>query len=216
MKTWEVVTLQVFWVWRVSVAFHRETPSLIEVPANSIILSQIAGSTSGAPDGATFLDNLFGSGAFAPTQRLFSLSLARREDVRTSSTLGIGAISEAYCPTASCKPKYLPIIPQPSLGLTGYLHWRLPLQGIIATTFANQQTGQGVTTRNTPLAVLDSGGVAILAGYKPWVDSIYAAFGVSASSDGLCEWQSFPYCLGSHDRSYALHSANRFVLCFWR
>lgn len=172
---------------------------LTAVPANSIILSQIAGSTSGAPDGATFLDNLFGSGVSAPTQRLFSLSLARREDVRTSSTLGIGAISDAYCPSASCKPKYLPIIPQASLGLTGYLHWRLPLQGIIATSFSNEQTGSGITTQNitlgpsqvdtsrtTPLAVLDSGGVAILAGYKPWIDSIYAAFGVSASSDGLC------------------------------
>lgn len=171
------------------------------VPANSVILSQIAGSTSGAPDGATFLDNLFGSGASAPTQRLFSLSLERREDVRTSSTLGIGAVSTSYCPTDTCKPNYLPITPQPSLGATGYLHWRLPLQGISATTWTNQADGTGATTSiiplgssqvdsgsSSPLAVLDSGGVAILVGYKQWTDQIYGKYNVKASADGLCEW----------------------------
>lgn len=170
------------------------------MPANSIILSQIAGSTSGAPDGATFLDNLFGSGVSAPTQRLFSLSLARREDVRTSSTLGIGAVSTSYCPVDACKPNYLPIAPQPSLGATGFLHWRLPLQGISATTWTDEEKGTGPTAKNitlglsqvdsgssTPLAVLDSGGVAILVGYKQWIDSIYGAYGIQSSADGLCE-----------------------------
>jgi hypothetical protein len=170
------------------------------VPANSIILSDIAGSTSGDPDGATFLDNLFGLGDSAPTQRLFSLSLERREDVRTSSTLGIGAISSAYCPSDTCSPSYMPIISQPSLGATGYLHWRLPLQGISAISWTDEKDGTGATTANitlgpsqvdssrpTPLAVLDSGGVAILAGYKPWVDAIYGSYGISASSDGLCK-----------------------------
>jgi len=43
------------------------------------------------------------------------------------------------------------------------------------------------TSRATPLAVLDSGGVAILGGYRPWIDAIYAAFDVTASADGLCK-----------------------------
>lgn len=169
------------------------------VPANSIILSDIAGSTTGNPDGATFLDNLFGSGLSAPSDKLFSLSLARREDVRTASSFGIGAISKALCPQP-CNPTYIPIVSQPSLGAVGYLHWRIPLQGIIATTWADQRAGLGATQRNitlgssqtssggsTPLAVLDSGGVQILVGHQPWVDAIYGAYGVQASSDGNCE-----------------------------
>ena len=34
------------------------------------------------------------------------------------------------------------------------------------------------------MAVLDSGGVAILVGYKPWVDAIYAPYGAKRSADG--------------------------------
>jgi hypothetical protein len=45
-------------------------------------------------------------------------------------------------------------------------------------------------SRTTPLAVLDSGGVQILVGYKPFVDAIYAAYGITASSDGNCKWRS--------------------------
>jgi hypothetical protein len=43
---------------------------------------------------------------------------------------------------------------------------------------------------SSPVAVLDSGGVAVLVGYKPYTDALYAAYGISASSDGYCEPQS--------------------------
>jgi hypothetical protein len=143
-------------------------------------------------------DNLFGSGASAPSDRLFSLALARREDVRTTSVLGIGAISSSLCPKP-CAPPYMPIISQPSLGATGYTHWRVLLQGVSSTVWSDAQYGTGPTTTNitlagsqivsksSPVAVLDSGGVAILVGYKPYADALYAAYGISASSDGLCE-----------------------------
>lgn len=167
-------------------------------PANSVILSLIPGTTSNNPDGATFLDNLFGSGALAPSQRLFSLSLARREDVRTRSVLGIGTTANDLCPEP-CKLDAIPLVAQPSLGVTGFLHWRISLGGLSALKFDNQQTGTGMSStsitlgpstsiagRNQPVVILDSGGVAILGANKPYVDAIYAAFGVTASSDGLC------------------------------
>lgn len=181
------------------------------VPANSIISSQIPGTTSSNPDGATFLDNLFGSGALAPTQRIFSLALERREDVRTTSLLTIGSTYDRYCPSP-CSPSYISIIANPNLGVTGYLHWRVPLQGITATTYTDAQYGSGpslktitlggsqvITSRSQPIAVMDSGGVAILVGHKPYADAIYAAYGISASSDGYCEFcfERFSISLGS-------------------
>ena len=169
------------------------------VPANSIISSEIPGTTSNDPDGAVFLDNLFGSGIYAPTQRIFSLALERREDVRTRSFLTLGSVDDKYCPSP-CEPDYLPIIAQPNLGKTGYLHWRISLQGMRATKWADQAQGQGgstetiqlgpsiaVPSRSLPLAVLDSGGVAILVGNQAYADAIYAPWGVSAGSDGLCK-----------------------------
>ncbi|ORY31937.1 aspartic peptidase domain-containing protein [Naematelia encephala] len=168
----------------------------LSLPADSVIVGLIPGTTSSNPDGATFLDNLFGSGLSAPTNRLFSLALERREDVRTTSLLGIGAISDKWCPSP-CNPPYSPIVAQPSLGLTGYLYWRIAIQGVSATTWADEQSGTGPTTQNvtlgpslvdtsktTPLAVLDSGGVQILMGSRSYANSIYSAFGISQSSDG--------------------------------
>ncbi|WVR03361.1 hypothetical protein IAU60_000352 [Kwoniella sp. DSM 27419] len=169
----------------------------LALPASSTILQTIGGTTGSNPDGATFLDNLFGAGSSAPTERLFALSLARREDVRTSSTLGIGTVVDEYCPKP-CEPPYVPIIAQPQLGTTGYVHWRVPLQGVSVTTWADEADGTGPTTTNvtlgasqvypqrtTPLAVLDSGGVQILVGWRPYADAIYAAVGVSMSPDGF-------------------------------
>lgn len=159
----------------------------------------IPGTTSSNPDGATFLDNLFGSGVYAPSNRLFSLALERREDVRTRSLFTIGETSDQLCPDP-CSPNDLLVIPQSRLGSTGFVHWRIPLQGITATTWDNAENGEGAknvsiplgpsfseTSRSSPLAVLDSGGVQILVARKAYADSIYAAFGVSASGDGLCE-----------------------------
>ena len=169
------------------------------VPAASTIQTMIPGTTSSNPDGATFLDNLFGSGAYAPSNRLFSLALERREDVRTRSLLTIGETSDRLCPKP-CSPNDLLVIPQSRLGSTGFVHWRIPLQGITATIWDDAADGEGAknvsiplgpsfveTSRSTPLAVLDSGGVQILVGRKAYADSIYSAFGVSASGDGLCE-----------------------------
>lgn len=166
-------------------------------PQNSIILSKIPAGTSSQPDGATFLDNLFGSGASAPSQRFFSLSLERREDVRTASTFGIGALSTRVCP-GQCSPNYVQVIPSPNLGKTGFLYWRVQIDNIKATKFADEKNGAGPTTTNitlgpsqvdstrrTPLAIVDSGGLATLVGNKAFADNIYAPFGVKASSDGL-------------------------------
>ncbi|WVW81569.1 hypothetical protein I302_103564 [Kwoniella bestiolae CBS 10118] len=169
----------------------------LALPASSTILTNIGGTTSSDPDGATFLDNLFGAGASAPSERLFALALERREDVRTSSTFGIGAVDQNICPSP-CEPPYIPIISQPQLGVTGYLHWRIPIQGVSVTTWDDQENGTGPTitnvtlgpsqvyaTRPSPLAVLDSGGVQILTGYRQYADAIYSAMGVSMSSDGF-------------------------------
>ncbi|OXG13527.1 endopeptidase [Cryptococcus neoformans Ze90-1] len=169
----------------------------LALPASSTILDEIGGTTGSNPDGATFLDNLFGAGSSAPSKRLFALSLERRQDVRTSSTFGIGAIDPTYCPSP-CNLTYAPIIAQPSLGSTGYLHWRLEMQALTVTTFSDEQNGEGATTKrialgaskvypskNFPLAVLDSGGVQILVSSRSYADSIYSAFGITASSDGL-------------------------------
>lgn len=174
------------------------------VSSASTILSNIPGVTTSDPDGAIFLDNLFGAGAYAPSQRVFSLALARREDVRTTSFLTIGTTSQRFCP-APCSPTYIPIIAQPQLGLTGFLHWRVPLQGISVTKFSDPQNAGGASTssislggsfvdskRSSPLAVLDSGGVQILVASRTYSDVIYGAFGVSMSSDGLCESREPP------------------------
>ena len=171
------------------------------MPPDSVILKQVPGTTSSSPDGATFLDNLFGSGSSAPTQRLFSMSLARIEDVRTQSLLGIGAISPILCPPP-CSPTYLNILPSSSLGSTGYLHWRILLTSVAYTVFGDEQNGlkpttqvlslgasQVESTRSSPLAVFDSGGVPILVGTKAYADTIYGAYGVSASPDGKCEFR---------------------------
>ncbi|RSH79075.1 uncharacterized protein EHS24_002007 [Apiotrichum porosum] len=192
----------------------------LALPANSLIEDAIPGTTGSSPDGATFLDNLYGGGSSAPTQRLFALSLARRDDTRTTSTLAIGTTDPDYCPSP-CNPAFLPIVPQANLGRTGYLHWRLPVDGISATTFNNAQQGTGSSTQNItlgpsivdtsqtePLAVLDSGGVAILVGYKPYADALYAAYNIVASSDGLyrmpCTKQlAYTVTIGGED--YPIH-----------
>jgi hypothetical protein len=159
----------------------------------------IPGTTSSNPDGATFLDNLFGSGAYAPTNRLFSMALARREDVRTGSLFTIGQTSTRLCPEP-CTPNYIPVVPQSRLGATGFVHWRIDLTGVTATSWSNPEEGEGATETNiplgpsfaessstSPLAVLDSGGVQILVSRRSYADAIYSAFGISASPDGLCE-----------------------------
>lgn len=169
------------------------------VPAASTILTRIPGTTSSNPDGATFLDNLFGSGIYAPTNRIFSMALERREDVRTRSLFTIGETSDRLCPEP-CSPNELAVIPHARLGATGFVHWRVSLIGITATTFDDPEDGEGPknvtiplgpsfadTSRTSPLAVLDSGGVQVLVSRRSYADSIYAAFGVSASGDGLCE-----------------------------
>lgn len=77
------------------------------------------------------------------------------------------------------------------------------MQALTVTTFSNEQSGTGATTkrialgaskvypsRNYPLAVLDSGGVQILVSSRSYADSIYSAFGITSSSDGLCKFAS--------------------------
>jgi hypothetical protein len=93
--------------------------------------------------------------------------------------------------------------PWPWHGTTGFVHWRIDLTGISATTWSDPENGGGPTVTNvplgpsfaessstSPLAVLDSGGVQILVSRRGYADSIYSAFGVSASSDGLCKYFS--------------------------
>ncbi|ODO01903.1 hypothetical protein L198_02632 [Cryptococcus wingfieldii CBS 7118] len=169
----------------------------LSLPAASSILAEIGGTTGSNPDGATFLDNLFGAGSSAPSERLFALSLSRREDVRTLSTFGIGATSPLFCPSP-CSPHFVPIVAQPSLGSTGYTHWRVQIQSLSVTTWSDEKSGTGATTskvalgnskvystKGSPLAVLDSGGVQILVGSRNYAEQIYGAIGVSMSSDGL-------------------------------
>lgn len=168
----------------------------LALPANSVITQTIPGTTGSSPDGATFLDNLFGAGASAPTNRYFSLSLERSGDVRTVSSFGIGEVDSRVCPPP-CAPKWLPILAHPTKGSTGYLHWRLPLESIHATFYDDPQNGIGPTTQPIPLgstrtdanstvpvAVLDSGGVGILVNNQDMLKAIYGAFGVQADNDG--------------------------------
>ena len=128
------------------------------------------------------------------------MALARREDVRTGSLFTIGQTSDRLCP-APCSPNYIPVIAQSRLGSTGFEHWRIELTGISATNWGDPEGGTGSTTTNiplgpsfaesgssSPLAVLDSGGVQILVSRRSYADSIYSAFGITASSDGLCEY----------------------------
>lgn len=196
------------------------------MPANSLITETIPGTTGSSPDGATFLDNLFGAGASAPTNRYFSLSLERSEDVRTVSSFGIGEVDSRVCPPP-CAPKWQPILPHPKFGRTGYLHWRLPLESIQATFFNDPKNGVGPTTRpiplgstrtdansTTPVAVLDSGGVGILVNNRDMLSAIYGAFGVEADDDGKCE------CLGATEtdprRPPAVQCASDVNLHPWR
>lgn len=135
------------------------------------------------------------------------MALERREDVRTRSLFTIGQTSDRLCPEP-CEPELLSVIPQSRLGPSGFMHWRVPLIGITATTWADEEDGEGPTdinvplgpsfaesSRTSPLAVLDSGGVPILVSRRSYADAIYSAFGISASSDGLCE--SFCPCDGA-------------------
>ena len=167
----------------------------LALPGNSVILNQLGGSTSGAPDGAPYLDNLFGSGANAPQGRYFTLSLERVGDSRTKSSLGIGMFDDTLCPVP-CIPNYSSIV----TSSVGPLYWRIPLQGITAFTWPSGQVPMANTSTTTtirlpsssttgqsyPVAVLDSGGYQILMGDKSVVDSIYNVFGGSQASDGNC------------------------------
>lgn len=196
----------------------------MSVPANSLIEDAIPGTTGSNPDGATFLDNLFGAGPSAPSQRLFSLSLARREDTRTVSSLALGAVDERVCPSP-CVSNYIPIIPHANMGKTGYLHWRVPISGAVATKFSNAAAGTGAsrqtiklspsvtdTKQPAPLAILDSGGVAILVADKSYADALYGAYGITADSDGYCEYLPVP----TNPRPLTVQSTTLLFLYHWR
>lgn len=174
----------------------------LALPANSVISQIIPGTTTSDPDGAVFLDNLFGLGPGAPDRRVFSLSLERREDVRTKSVLGIGAIDPSLCPDP-CKPANISLVAYPQLGPSGFLHWRIPLEGLTAVQYGNAQQGtdpqetaiplaasKAVSGRSTPIVVLDSGGDSILVGDLNLLNSIYAPFGVTRAADGNCKSQT--------------------------
>lgn len=169
------------------------------MPANSVISQIIPGTTTSDPDGAIFLDNLFGLGPGAPDRRLFSLSLERREDARTKSVLGIGAIDPTLCPDP-CKPTNLTLVANPQLGPSGFLHWRIPLDGLTAVKYGNPEQGldpqetviplpasKVVSGKSSPIVVLDSGGDSILVGDLNLLNSIYAPFKVTRAADGICE-----------------------------
>lgn len=168
----------------------------LALPANSVILNELGGSTSGNPDGAPFLDNLFGSGENAPQGRYFSLSLERIGDSRTKSSLGIGMFDTSLCPEP-CMPNYSSVV----TSSLGPLYWRIPLQGITAYTWPSGQApansnattaaiklpSSTTTGQSYPVVVLDSGGYQMLMGDRTLVDAIYAPFGGSRASDGNCE-----------------------------
>lgn len=171
----------------------------LALPANSVITKAIPGTTGSHADGATFLDNLFGAGASAPTHRFFSLSLQRADDQRTYSTFGIGEVFKPLCADVT-KLSYVPIVANPRYGRTGYLHWRVKVDAIKHTSFGNEKDGSQPTTTSislgrsatsanttTPLAVLDSGGLAILVSNKTLLDSIYGAYNIQPGSDGICK-----------------------------
>ncbi|GHJ86306.1 hypothetical protein NliqN6_2708 [Naganishia liquefaciens] len=165
----------------------------LALPGNSVILNQLGGSTSGEPDGAPYLDNLFGSGVNAPQGRYFTLSLERVGDSRTKSSLGIGMFDDTLCPVP-CIPNYSSIV----TSSVGPLYWRIPLQGITAYTWPSGQVPLANTSTTTtiklpsssttgqsyPVAVMDSGGYQVLMGDQSLVDSIYDVFGGSQGSDG--------------------------------
>lgn len=119
--------------------------------------------------------------------------------MRTYSTFGIGDVFKTLCPDTK-KLTYVPIVANPQFGRTGFLHWRVQVDAIHYTTFGEPKDGSGATSASiplgrsetsanttTPLAVLDSGGLPILVGNKTLIDSIYGAFGIQASSDGICK-----------------------------
>jgi hypothetical protein len=103
----------------------------LALSANSVIGSIIPGTTTGNPDGATFLDNLFGSGVGAPIGRYFTMSLERRGDTRTKSSFGLGMFDKDVC-TGVCLPNYNSIVTSPN----GPLHWRILLQEITVGKFS--------------------------------------------------------------------------------
>lgn len=190
------------------------------VPANSIIQTELPGTFGSQPDGATWLDNVFGAGAHsAPTHRLFSLALERFDDKRTASTFGIGITDDRFC-SPPCSPPFVPIVAESKLGKTGFLHWRMLLDGIYTTTWSDAKGGAGPTHRNItlgasevdtpdqPLALLDSGGVGILFNNRSLVDSVYSSFGIAAGRDGKyrfpCTTQiSVTFNIGGND--YPVH-----------
>lgn len=104
----------------------------LAMAANSVIGSIIPGTTTGQPDGATFLDNLFGLGIGAPIGRYIGLSLERRGDTRTKSSLGVGMFDTSVCGN-TCTPNYSSIVTSSS----GALFWRILLQGISVGKLTN-------------------------------------------------------------------------------
>lgn len=167
----------------------------LALPANSIISSQIPGSTTGQPDGATFLDNLFSSGTSAPQGRFFALSLERLGDTRTRSVLGIAMHDPSIC-GSPCTPNWLSLVPAAS----GPNYWRVVLQGITATVWQSPGTSSTppsnpkssritlppstVTSQSWPVAVLDSGGSQILFGDRNLLNAVYGAWNIGPASDG--------------------------------
>lgn len=97
----------------------------LALPANSIISGIIPGTYGSSADGATFLDNLFASGASEPTARYFTLSLERSGDPRTISSFGVGSYNSAVC-GVPCVPTYSSLVGSAN----GPLYWRVLLQGI--------------------------------------------------------------------------------------
>lgn len=162
----------------------------VGLSANSIIQSIIPGKTSSQPDGAPFLDNLFGLGPGAPIGRYFTLSLERRQDPRVPSKLGLGMYDETLCP-GTCRPSYSTVIPT----LIGTTHWRIALQGIQVATWPDNPSVGGptytkidlppsvVAPSSSPVVVLDSGGENVLFGDRDLLNSIYAPYGIQASRD---------------------------------
>lgn len=167
----------------------------LALPANSVISSQIPGSTSGQPDGATFLDNLFSSGTSAPQGRFFALSLERVGDTRTRSVLGIAMHDPSIC-GSPCTPNWLSLVSAAS----GPNYWRVILQGITATIWQTPGTSSTppgnpksstislpsstATSQSWPVAVFDSGGSQILFGDRNLLNAVYGAWSIGPASDG--------------------------------
>lgn len=164
-------------------------------PANSVITTIIPGATSGGPDGATFLDNLFGAGNTAPVGRYLSLALERWGDSTTKSSLGFGARDTSICGNP-CQPNYSNVVSSPS----GPLFWRIMLEGITVDTFNSPSSSTSgptniqhfpikmpsstTTSQSWPVAVMDSGGGPILFADRNLLNAVYGVYGIGPSSDG--------------------------------